>query len=338
MSHAAQSFAAPASVGVDVSKAELVVAERHEDRIHQRTLANTAEAAEALACELVARGFRGKLLAEATGAYHWPLVLAAAEQGLDVRLINPLQSAKHRQGRVRKCKTDRVDAAVLADMALTERELPPPFRLDRAGLRLRQHLSLIASLEHTLQALQGTLRGHREAAAFAGVAPVAPLTELEAAVKRLKGEHRRLQREADRLARQLDERGSRQRWSALPGITEELGALLGAVLDGRGRSVKSWVAFAGLDVSVRESGTFVGRGKLSKRGSPYLRKRLYQAAWGAAMNHPQARAYYDMLKARGRAHREALIIIARKLVRAGFALAQNPDREVDVDRLFRLPA
>ncbi len=338
MTQQAHHLEAPESVGVDVSKAKLAIAERHHGTLYQRTVANTAEAADALAQELVARGFRGKLVVEATGAYHWPVVLAASEQGLDSRLVNPLQAAKHRQGRVRKCKTDRVDAGVHADMALTERELPPPFRLDRSALRLRQHLSLMESLEGTIQALQGTLHGHREAAAFAGVAPVESVAELETSLSQLKARHRALQREADALAKQLDSQQRQRQWSALPGITEELGALLGALLDGEKGSGKSWVAFLGLDISVRQSGRLVGKGKLSKRGSPYLRKRLYQAAWGAAMNHPQARAYYDSLKAQGRAHQEALIIIARKLVRAGFALTQDPGRGVDANRLFQVSA
>lgn len=334
----AQGASAPESLGVDVSKASLVVAERGGGEIRRRTAANTAEAAEAFADELGRRGFGGPIVVEATGAYHWPIVLAAAERGLDVRLINPLQAAKHRQGRVRKCKTDPVDAAVLADMGVTERELPPPFRLDRTAIRLRQHLSLLERLEATIQTLAGTLRGHEEAAAFAGVAPAATATGLAAQLDALRARQQALQAEAQALAQGLSERERRRRWSALPGVSEELGALLGAVLSAEASSAKSWVAFVGLDISVRQSGQSVGRGRLSKRGSPYLRKRLFQAAWGAAMNNGLARAYYDRLKAQGRAHQEALVIIARKLLRAGFALMRNPDQEVDAERLFALPA
>lgn len=337
VSHA-QGGSAPESVGVDVSKASLVVAERGGGEIRRRTVTNTAEAAAAFADELVRRGLGGPIVVEATGAYHWPMVLAAAERGLDVRLINPLQAAKHRQGRVRKCKTDPVDAAVLADMGVTERELPPSFRRDRTAVQLRQHLSLLESLEATIQSLAGTLRGHEEAAAFAGVAPAVTAADLAAQLDALRARRRALQAEAHALAKRLSERERRRRWSALPGVSEELGAVLESVLSPDAGSAKSWVAFLGLDVSVRQSGKSVGKGRLSKRGSPYLRKRLFQAAWGAAMNDGSARAYYDRLKEEGRAHQEALVIIARKLLRAGFALLRDPDREVDPERLFALPA
>lgn len=334
MTAQAQLKPSPDSIGVDVSRTELVVAERRGEAIRRYTVVNTPSAASDLAEALVGRGFTAKLVIEATGAYHWPLVLAASERGLDVRLINPLQAAKHRQGRVRKCKTDPVDAAVLADMALTERELPPPFALDRATIRLRQHVGLLDGLETQIQSLQGLLRSHRENAALAGVAGAEAAAALEAELERLKAHREALQAEIDQLARSLDTARRRRSWSKLPGVTVELGALLGALLDPRGRSAKSWVGFLGIDISVHQSGQRVGRGRLSKRGSPYLRKRLFQAAWGAMMNFPQARAYYDRLRGQGRAHKEALTIIARRLIRAGFALVHHPDREVDQNRLF----
>jgi hypothetical protein len=72
-------------------------------------------------------------------------------------------------------------------------------------------------------------------------------------------------------------------------------------------------------------------------GMPYLRRRAYQAGWGAAVTTVAGRRHYDALRQRGRKHKEALIIIARKLLRAAHALAQNPEQTVDEERLFALP-
>jgi len=78
------------------------------------------------------------------------------------------------------------------------------------------------------------------------------------------------------------------------------------MLDREVKSAHSWTAYVGLDVSVRQSGTWRGRGKLTKRGNAYIRKRLFQAAWGACLNYDYVRAYYDRLKAEGRKHVEAV--------------------------------
>lgn len=88
-------------------------------------------------------------------------------------------------------------------------------------------------------------------------------------------------------------------------------------------SAKSFIGYAGLDISSRKSGTWKGHCRLTKRGNPFLRKRLYSAAWGAVMNYPEYRAYYDKLKAGGRGHKEAVVIIARKLVRTMYCLFRD---------------
>lgn len=327
----------PVAIGVDVAKAELHVAELHGDgSFRHRRLANTAAAAAAYVHELVARGFGGRMLVESSGHWQWPIVLAAADAGLDVRLVNPLQVQARRRGRVRKVKTDRVDAEVLAEMAWTERCLPAPFARSRASIRLRQQLQLIGQLERSIQQLQGTLAAQREACALAGVAPAATLAGLEASLAELRRQRRALQREIEALARQLAPDAVAAVWQRLPGITAANAAIMASVLD-PAASANGWVGYTGLDISVRQSGTYKGRGKLTKRGLSYLRKRLYQAGWGAAMNHPAARRYYDALRQQGRAHQEAVVIIARKLVRAAHALMHKPDEPVDPERLFALP-
>ncbi|WP_226529518.1 IS110 family transposase [Metabacillus niabensis] len=52
------------------------------------------------------------------------------------------------------------------------------------------------------------------------------------------------------------------------------------------------VAFAGLDASVHQSGDFNGSSsKLSKRGSPYLRRTIWQAAFVASFHDPALSLY-----------------------------------------------
>lgn len=156
---------APIAIGVDVSKAELVVAELFADgTFTHRRLTNTMGAVEGYIGELAERGFAGRLVVESTGHHQWPVVLAGADAGLDVRLINPLQAAARRKGRVRKTKNDRIDAEVLAEMAWTERALPAPFVRSRAAIALRQQLQLLSQLERSIQQLQATLAAQREAA------------------------------------------------------------------------------------------------------------------------------------------------------------------------------
>lgn len=81
------------------------------------------------------------------------------------------------------------------------------------------------------------------------------------------------------------------------------------------------LAFAGLDASVHQSGDFTGtRNKLSKRGSPYLRRAIWQAAFIASYRDPALSLYYQSLRKRGKHHGTAVGAVCRKLVNIIFAV------------------
>lgn len=81
------------------------------------------------------------------------------------------------------------------------------------------------------------------------------------------------------------------------------------------------LAFAGLDASVHQSGDFTGtRNKLSKRGSPYLRRAIWQAAFVASVRDPALSLYYQSLRKRGKHHGTAVGAVCRKLVNIIFAV------------------
>lgn len=84
------------------------------------------------------------------------------------------------------------------------------------------------------------------------------------------------------------------------------------------------VAFAGLDASVHQSGDFNSRRtQLSKRGSPYLRRALWQAAFVASNHDPALSLYYQKLRERGKAHGTAIGAVARKLTHIIFAVLRD---------------
>ena len=75
------------------------------------------------------------------------------------------------------------------------------------------------------------------------------------------------------------------------------------------------VAYAGMDIAVRESGKWKGQAKLSKRGSGRLRRILYMTAVRCIRLKDSAFGmYYHRLVARGMKPREALVAVMRKML------------------------
>lgn len=309
------------AIGIDVSKASLEVVGLASDQVWHVSLENCEASIESLARALQSGGYRHKVVCEATGHYHLLLGMVFSRYALDLRIVNPLQSSKHRKSRVRKTKTDMLDGYTLATMCLTERDLPATAALEPRHVLIRLQQGQLHALEKQLQRMKRSLSTYTETYAQLGLEVGASATVLRQGVTDLEAARRQLQRELESLlVDRVHGNEELEKLRQLPGYSPLVSGLVGTVFDRRARSGKSWVAYAGLDVSVRESGTWHGRGKLTKRGNSYLRKRLYCAAWGAVMNYAEVRAYYDRLKAAGRNHVEALCIIARKLLRIAYAI------------------
>ncbi len=87
------------------------------------------------------------------------------------------------------------------------------------------------------------------------------------------------------------------------------------------------VAYAGMDIQIKQSGKWRGQAKLSKRGSGLVRRMLYMAAmrciWlpGSAFG-----VYYQRLLARGLGKKTALMAVMRKMLVIAAYLAPNRGR------------
>ncbi|BCV24877.1 transposase [Gelria sp. Kuro-4] len=78
---------------------------------------------------------------------------------------------------------------------------------------------------------------------------------------------------------------------------------------------RPFVAFAGLDASVRESGEFQGtRMHVSKRGSPYLRRALWYCAQATKRFDPNFYAFYQRKLQEGKHLKVATVALMRKLM------------------------
>lgn len=321
------------SIGIDVSKAELVVVGLTPGEPIIKRIRNQPRPIRALVRALQQGGYGGKLICESTGHYHLKLVLACDALGVALIVLNPLQASKHSQAKIRKIKTDAADGLTLATMGLTEPRLPKPIRLDPAHALLRLKMGQLAALEKQLQQGQRSVQQYAETYAELGF-ELSPLQlQLQAHYRALKQLRQQLERELEGLlTTSLADAELHGRLCAIPGYSAVVSGLVGQ-FDRQVRDGDAWVAYVGLDVSVRESGCWKGRGRLTKRGNAYLRKRLFQSAWGACMHYAEVKAYYDILKAQGRRHVAALCIIARKLLRIAYQVVVH-GKEYDANIAF----
>ncbi len=322
----AQEYSPPVAVGIDVAKSTLSVCVRFLDGTERALAIRNIETDISEKVLPVMKECTGKVVMESTGHYHFLVALLLTNAGHDVRVVNPILAKQYTSGNVRKVKTDPADARGLARMALVADNLPPAFSLGSEELFLRKKLAMLSTMSKHLQALKASIASVEDAQAILKQEDTGALQGLRETVKGVQKALVALERECVRDAQACGRvRDTIPLLVSIPGVSEFCATLaLQWFRLTENATAKSWIAYAGLDVSSRESGTWKGRCKLMKRGNCFLRRRLYSAAWGAVMNDPDFKKYYDHLRTtEQRPYVEALTIIARKIVRTMYNVVKS---------------
>lgn len=137
-------------------------------------------------------------------------------------------------------------------------------------------------------------------------------------VLNLQEEIKELEHEIKQLVDELD-----SPLLSIPGISHRLAAVILSEIGDITRfgSPAKLLAFAGLDPSTHQSGKFTAtQARMVKRGSPYLRWALLQAARLIVMRDATFKEYYDKKRSEGKHHYVALSHTAKKLIRVIYHL------------------
>lgn len=298
----------PLLIGVDVSKAELVVC---EDKNHPlRSLANERRALRAWLKALLGPAC---IAVEATNTFHLTLLEEAHRLGHTVYVVDGYRLNRYRESIGGRAKTDASDARLLRRYLERERaELRPWTPPSKGYVHIQRLLHRRAVLVKSKTALEQSLRELPELKRSAQ-ALMRQLARLDALIQK-------------RLTQTLVQHGWQSDLERCRDI-EGIGPLTAAALVmafNRGPFKKSdaFIAFLGLDVRVRDSGQSRGRRKLTKQGDPELRRLLYLAAMHACRT-PRWQPFYQRYLDRGLSKIQALVILSRKLARVAFALLKN---------------
>jgi transposase len=320
--------------GIDVSAKTLAVAVLRTEvaGAKRREFANSAAGHREMISWLLKFCPKVRVSLEATGIYSLDVALALdAAGGIEVAVLNPKMMNRFAET-LRRSKTDKADAAALAEYSL-RMQFVPWQRPSHNALQLRPISRHICTLteEHTrcsnrLHAAQGsetTPRCVREDLKRS-------LAGLKKRIARLRHEAVTLIRRDEDLARKFDQ------LTSIPGIAETSAVQLLSELAGLDpeMTVRQWVAHSGLDPVHQTSGTSVHRlSRISRQGNRYLRRALYMPALVGVTFDPYMRAFYLQLQARHKTKMQALMAVSRKLLHAIFGLFKSQSR-YDGRKLF----
>ena len=308
-------------LGLDVSKNTLDAAllEPGKAKPAHKVFPNTSAGHEQLLSWLHSKNAEAvHACLEATGTWAEDAALALHQAGHTVSLVNPALVRAFGQSQLLRTKTDKADALLIA--RFVQMHQPPAWEPPAEEVRELQALvrRLEALDEMRLMEENRLGSGGLTSAVEASLcAHLAFLSEQIEAVRRQIKEH---------IDQNPTLKGQRDLLLSIPGVGETTAALLLAELGHieRFEDARAVAAFAGLVPRHRQSGTSVrGRSRLSKVGSPRLRKALYFPAITALRFNPLIRALGLRLKEKGKAKMLIIGAAMRKLLHLAYGVLKS---------------
>jgi transposase len=290
-------------VGIDVSKAKLDVCLLPSGQA--AVFDNDPAGIGHLVALLQEQPRVARCLLEATGRYERRGAADLMEAGFAVAVVHPRQARDFARSLGRLAKTDRIDAATLAEFAkLSHVRLSEKTPENRALLE-----DLITRRRQVTQRLAAE-KTRRE-----GLVHQQVLASVDQVLRLLDQQREDLDRQIARLIESNDDwKNRRDLLASVPGVGHTTANQLVADLPERGRLNRQQIAaLVGVAPLNRDSGTMRGQ-RCIFGGRAAVRTGLYMATISAMRCNPIIKPFAQRLLAAGKAFKVAMIACMRKLV------------------------
>jgi len=323
--------------GIDVSAETLDLIVRKNGKNQKvKQFKNTADGHASLIDELVSKNVSHVCL-EATGIYHLDLAVRLDQApSFDVMVLNPRVARKFAEATMTRGKTDAIDAGILAqyagcmDFVVWTSPKLIVLQIRAYSRRLAALTKLKVKAKNQLHALQATIH-----------TPLEVIDDAVLTIKQLENQIEKLNTGALRLIHSDAEVNNVMTLLiSVKGIAETTAIqLIGELLVlPKDMTTKQWVAYAGLDPRIFESGKSVSKKRrISKAGNAYLRRALYMPALSATRHEVHVRAYYQhLINDNGITKLQAICAVMRKLLHAIHGMLKS-DKCFDGTRFYTIP-
>jgi transposase len=302
-------------LGIDVSKRKFDVALIFDQKTLTKSFDNSPKGCKFLAAWLKSLHLESvHVCLESTGIYGDLVAQMMHDSGHLVSIVNPLRVKAYAISALRRNKTDKVDARVIADFCLTqepEQWLPSSPRV----IKIQAFSRRIEALEEMLQAEKNRL----------DVSPKDTQSSIKRIIKTLEKEIEDLQKQIkDHINQDPKLKNQNDLLQTIPGIGEKTSSmLLGEVEFERFVSARDVAAYAGVTPKQRKSGTSLNFTRLSKMGNARLRKSLYFPAIVATHHNQIIKDFAKRLAKNGKSKMQIICASMRKLLHIAFGVLKS---------------
>lgn len=257
---------------------------------------------------------------EASGPYYLKLAFYLLDQGIAVSVVNPLIIRRFSQMRMMRAKTDKKDAAVIAEYGRTEKPVLWE-KESEYSLELKQ----LQACQQLLNKNKGALIRQQQAFSANPVKNKVVSMGLKRQIRSIDSELLRIEREMLAII-EMHHKEQFAQLTSIPGIGPKAAMALIVLSGGFSRfsSAKQLSSYIGLAPRIFESGTSVkGKTKICKMGMSRIRAILYVCSWSAIKKNKACKELFERIVEKGKSKKLALVAVMNKLVKQAFAIATS---------------
>lgn len=301
-------------VGVDISKQTF---DAFNDELGSRQFSNDNVGFKSFKKWM---GSSVQVVMEASGPYYLRLAHDLYCAHIPVSVINPLVIRRFCQMNLQRAKTDKKDAASIAQFA----QLTKPSSWSPAPEYLQQLLQMQSVMEQLTRQQTSTLNAMEALKQH-------PLIDKKAqnALSKVSQIQKQQIAQLEKEIMELTKRHYQTEYvslTSIPGIGKKTAMLLILATDGftRFENIKQLVAYTGIAPRIFQSGKTINKKpKISKLGMDDLRRSLYMCTLSAIEQNEACKNLYERLRQKGKAAKVALMAVCHKLLRQAFAVVKN---------------
>ncbi|MFT5253172.1 MAG: transposase [Flavobacteriales bacterium] len=257
---------------------------------------------------------------EATGYYHYKLAYYLLENKILVSVENPLSVKRFIQMKLSKIKTDKSDAKMICEYArnVKLRLWVGQSKDQQECLQMTRLLSIYTKQS---TALKNKLHGEE----VLGTPSIVVVRSIKRSLKSIQREMKLIEEKLLILVKN-EHQELLTLVESIPGIGRKTGMMLLILTDGfeRFNTASELCSYAGITPVIRQSGSSVrGQARISKIGNPKLRNLLFLCSFNACKYNKACKALYDLIVAKGKSKKLALLAVCNKLLKQAFAVAKS---------------
>ncbi len=258
---------------------------------------------------------------EPTGVYHENAAYFLNNKNQRVHIVLTRKAKKYAESLGTNSKTDKLDSKALGRMGV-ERNL----ELWQPGAAVYRTLKVLTRERSAIIKVRVMFLNQKEAMTHSAYQNKKSVNRLKHLIKELDNQINKIEKDIERVVDQNVEIKERLfKLITIPGVAFLTAITIIAETDGFAliKSIKQIVAYAGLDVKIRESGKWKGKAKISKAGNVHIRKALYFPAFSTKKYSEKYNKFYERLVQTKGEKMIAAVAVQRKLLGLIYTLWKN---------------